>query len=46
MIIVLIKMMNSNENGPINLGNPYNEFTINYLIELLNKITKKNKCNL
>ena len=41
MIIVLIKMMNSNENGPINLGNPYNEFTINYLIELLNKITKK-----
>ena len=37
----LIKMMYSKEHGPINLGNPYNEFTINYLIEILNKITNK-----
>lgn len=34
----LVKMMNSNENGPINLGNPYNEITINELVTLFKNI--------
>jgi UDP-glucuronate decarboxylase len=34
----LYKMMNGAEQGPINIGNPYCEFTLNYLVELLEKI--------
>jgi UDP-glucuronate decarboxylase len=42
MIQGLVKMMDSNEQGPINLGNPYCEFTINELIELYNKVSGVN----
>ena len=38
MIDGLIKMMNSNEFGPINLGNPECEFTLNDLVKLFEKI--------
>ena len=41
MINGLIKMMNSVENGPINLGNPNCEFTLNELVKLLEKIINK-----
>ena len=41
MIDGLIKMMNSIENGPINLGNPNCEFTLNELVKLLEKIIDK-----
>jgi UDP-glucuronate decarboxylase len=34
----LVKMMNSNENGPINLGNPY-EHNINYIANLIIKLS-------
>lgn len=37
----LIKMMNSKESGPINLGNPNCEFTLNELVKVLEKITNK-----
>jgi UDP-glucuronate decarboxylase len=37
----LVKMMESTEPGPINLGNPNCEFTLNELVKLLEKITKK-----
>ena len=37
----LIKMMESTEKGPINLGNPNCEFTLNSLVKLLEKITNK-----
>ncbi len=37
----LVKMMNSQESGPINLGNPNCEFTLNELVKILEKITKK-----
>ncbi len=33
----LIKFMNSNFNGPINLGNPYEEVSINKLAEIISK---------
>ncbi len=33
----LIKLMNSNLNGPINLGNPYEEISINKLAEIISK---------
>lgn len=33
MIDGLIAMMNSKEQGPINIGNPYNEFTLNELVQ-------------
>lgn len=32
-------MMNSSESGPINIGNPYNELSINNLITIFNKVT-------
>jgi UDP-glucuronate decarboxylase len=38
MVDGLIKMMESNELGPINLGNPYCEFTMNKLVNLFEKI--------
>jgi UDP-glucuronate decarboxylase len=34
----LVKMMNSNENGPINLGNPH-EHNINYIADLIIKLS-------
>ena len=41
MIRALMLMMDSHEQGPINLGNPYNEFTLNELIEKFREITPK-----
>ena len=41
MIDGLIKMMNSKEKGPINLGNPNCEFTLNELVKILENITNK-----
>ncbi len=41
MIIGLIKMMNSNKSGPINLGNPNTEFTIISLVKIFEKILEK-----
>jgi len=41
MIDGFIKMMNSNNHGPINIGNP-NEFTIIELAELIIKLTNSN----
>jgi UDP-glucuronate decarboxylase len=35
----LVKMMGSSEAGPINIGNPNCEFTLNKLVTLLEKIT-------
>lgn len=37
----LVKMMNSTESGPINLGNPNCEFTLNELIKTFEKIISK-----
>jgi UDP-glucuronate decarboxylase len=37
----IIKMMNSEEKGPINMGNPYCEFTINELVKVFEKILDK-----
>lgn len=42
MITALTSMMQSNEAGPINLGNPNCEFTLNALFILFEKITGKN----
>lgn len=42
MINGLILMMNSNELGPINIGNPNCEFTLNELVTIFEKILKKN----
>ena len=33
-------MMASNETGPINIGNPYHEISINQLVELFQKLTE------
>lgn len=41
MIDGLIKMMNSNEFGPINIGNPNCEFTLNELVNIYEKILNK-----
>jgi len=41
MIDGLVAMMSSAEHGPINLGNPYNEFTLNELVKKMEEITKK-----
>ena len=38
MIIGLISMMKSNELGPINLGNPYCEITLNDLVKVFEQI--------
>jgi UDP-glucuronate decarboxylase len=38
MINGLEKMMESNEKGPINLGNPYCEFTMNELVNVFEKV--------
>ena len=35
----IIAMMNSTQFGPINIGNPYNELSINKLVEIFEKIT-------
>ena len=35
----IIKMMNSREHGPINIGNPYNELSINNLVTIFEKVT-------
>jgi len=37
----LVKMMASEENGPINLGNPYCEFSLNELVSILSSVTGK-----
>lgn len=37
----IISMMNSSECGPINIGNPHNEFTLNELVELYSDILNK-----
>jgi UDP-glucuronate decarboxylase len=37
----LIRMMNSIEPGPINIGNPYCEFTLNELVQVFEKITNQ-----
>lgn len=42
MLNALILMMNSTELGPINLGNPNCEFTINELVELFKTLTLLN----
>lgn len=42
MIDGLIKMMNSEESGPINLGNPECEFTLNELAKIYEKIFEMN----
>lgn len=44
MVRGLIKMMETNENifGPINLGNPNCEFTLNELVQVYNKIYSSN----
>jgi len=41
MINGLILMMNSNESGPINLGNPNCEFTLNELVAVFKKLYNK-----
>ena len=41
MIDGLIKMMDSNQHGPINIGNPFCEFTLNQLVNSLELIYKK-----
>lgn len=37
----IMSMMNSTESGPINLGNPYCEFTLNHLVHIFEKIINK-----
>jgi UDP-glucuronate decarboxylase len=37
----IYKMMNSDEFGPINIGNPHCEFTLNNLVEIFEKIYNK-----
>jgi UDP-glucuronate decarboxylase len=41
MIDGLMRMMNSNEYGPINIGNPYCEFTLNELVKVFENITNR-----
>lgn len=41
MIDGLYKLMNSSELGPINIGNPYCEFTLNELVKLFESINGK-----
>ena len=41
MIDGLYKMMNSSELGPINIGNPYCEFTLNELVKVFENISEK-----
>ncbi len=41
MIDGLIRMMNSEEKGPINIGNPYCEFTLIDLVKVFESIVKK-----
>jgi UDP-glucuronate decarboxylase len=41
MINGLCKMMNSSELGPINIGNPYCEFTLNDLVKVFENVTNK-----
>jgi UDP-glucuronate decarboxylase len=36
----IIKMMNSDEAGPINIGNPYCEFTLKELVNVFREIVK------
>jgi len=42
MIDGFLKMMASEEKGPINLGNPYCEFTLNELVRHCEKLTGRN----
>jgi len=39
MVNGLVKMMNSKEKGPINLGNPYCELTLNELVKVFEKVS-------
>ena len=41
MVSGLVSMMNSKETGPINIGNPDNEFTMNELVTLYGEILNK-----
>jgi UDP-glucuronate decarboxylase len=41
MIDGLYRMMNSSELGPINIGNPYCEFTLNELVKLFENISER-----
>ena len=41
MILGLVNMMKSPEFGPINLGNPDCEFTLNYLVQIFEEIIQK-----
>ena len=41
MIDGIIKVMDSNQSGPINLGNPYCEFSINELVQIFEKVLDK-----
>ena len=41
MIDGFLKMMSSEEKGPINLGNPYCEFTLNELVRHFEKLARK-----
>ncbi|XWV25831.1 NAD-dependent dehydratase [Tupanvirus soda lake] len=41
MVDGLIKMMSSNEVGPINLGNPYCEFSMNELLQVFEKVLER-----
>jgi UDP-glucuronate decarboxylase len=40
----ILKMMNSQEHGPINIGNPYNELSINNLVTIFEKLTHTQLC--
>ena len=42
MVIGLIQMMVSKESGPINLGNPNNEISLNQLVKTFKKLLNKN----
>jgi UDP-glucuronate decarboxylase len=46
MLDALIAMMESDQPGPINLGNPYCEFTLNRLVTVFENITGNPLCKL
>lgn len=46
MIDALILMMNSNHQGPINLGNPHCEFTLNRLAQIFETIIQEPLCKI
>ena len=46
MIDALILMMNSNHQGPFNLGNPHCEFTLNRLAQIFETIIQEPLCKI